>query len=315
MTFYVFDYDGTLANVEHRRHFVADGNRQWRQFFAECVNDAPYPNVVQTLRDLVSAGHRVEVWSGRSDEVRAESEAWLDQHVYSGASKLLTRMRPEKDYQSDVELKRSWLHEEYAAGNPAPTVVFDDRQCVVDMWREEGVTCAQVAPGDFDKPKQTVIKSLPTLTVMVGPSGAGKSTWIANNRPGSAVVASDEIRRLQFGAGNKDAYTNKGFKQTFGAMHRLVRENLFNGISTVADATHLSRRSRMDLIKALDGIDMNVEYVVINRPLVDKLASYNPNTHWHTKPEVITAMDTKFQSTKRDALRGDDMGFTVVDLT
>jgi hypothetical protein len=25
----------------------------------------------------------------------------------------------------------------------------DDRQKVVDMWRAEGLTCFQVAPGDF----------------------------------------------------------------------------------------------------------------------------------------------------------------------
>ena len=27
--------------------------------------------------------------------------------------------------------------------------VLEDRQCVVDMWRGEGLTCLQVAPGDF----------------------------------------------------------------------------------------------------------------------------------------------------------------------
>ena len=27
--------------------------------------------------------------------------------------------------------------------------VFEDRKRVVDMWRENGVTCYQVAPGDF----------------------------------------------------------------------------------------------------------------------------------------------------------------------
>ena len=27
--------------------------------------------------------------------------------------------------------------------------VLEDRKCVVDMWRGEGLTCLQVAPGDF----------------------------------------------------------------------------------------------------------------------------------------------------------------------
>ena len=28
-------------------------------------------------------------------------------------------------------------------------MTVDDRQKVVDMWRAEGLTCFQVAPGDF----------------------------------------------------------------------------------------------------------------------------------------------------------------------
>jgi hypothetical protein len=30
-----------------------------------------------------------------------------------------------------------------------PTMAFDDRQQVVDMWREKGLTVAQVDKGDF----------------------------------------------------------------------------------------------------------------------------------------------------------------------
>ena len=28
-------------------------------------------------------------------------------------------------------------------------IIFDDRQSVVDMWRSRGLTCFQVAKGDF----------------------------------------------------------------------------------------------------------------------------------------------------------------------
>ena len=28
-------------------------------------------------------------------------------------------------------------------------LIFDDRQCVVDMWRDEGFVVVQVADGDF----------------------------------------------------------------------------------------------------------------------------------------------------------------------
>lgn len=30
-----------------------------------------------------------------------------------------------------------------------PLYIYDDRQKVVDMWRSKGLTCFQVAPGNF----------------------------------------------------------------------------------------------------------------------------------------------------------------------
>ena len=81
--------------------------------------------------------------------MRQKTEEWLRRHCYflpGGEPEL--RMRPHGDYTPDQELKRRWLHEARVA-NRAPDIVFDDRAKVVAMWREEGVFCAQVAPGDF----------------------------------------------------------------------------------------------------------------------------------------------------------------------
>ena len=33
--------------------------------------------------------------------------------------------------------------------NERPTLVFDDRDRVVAVWRKHGIRCCQVAPGDF----------------------------------------------------------------------------------------------------------------------------------------------------------------------
>ena len=51
--------------------------------------------------------------------------------------------------------------------------ILDDRQEVVDMWRQEGYRCLQVAPGDLF---ENDVERMPNLYIMVGPSGAGKST-------------------------------------------------------------------------------------------------------------------------------------------
>ena len=40
---YIFDLDGTLALIDHRRHFLDDqaDPKRWQKFFAACVDDQP----------------------------------------------------------------------------------------------------------------------------------------------------------------------------------------------------------------------------------------------------------------------------------
>ena len=56
-------------------------------------------------------------------------------------------MRPFDDNTSDDECKRKLFNEEINYSDV--WFVLEDRKSVVDMWRGEGLTCLQVAPGDF----------------------------------------------------------------------------------------------------------------------------------------------------------------------
>ena len=59
-------------------------------------------------------------------------------------------MRPTDDYHhymKDSDLKQMWL--DTLVDKDDVFAVFDDRQQVVDMWRQNGLTCFQVADGDF----------------------------------------------------------------------------------------------------------------------------------------------------------------------
>lgn len=71
---YIFDLHGTLALVDHRRPLLAQraDKRRWQRFFAACVHDPPNPSVVAALHALLRQVD-VQVWSGRSDEVRAHA--------------------------------------------------------------------------------------------------------------------------------------------------------------------------------------------------------------------------------------------------
>ena len=52
-------------------------------------------------------------------------------------------------HRPDDVLKEGWLHQMEPGKRQRLVGVFEDRKCVVDMWRRNGVTCFQVAEGDF----------------------------------------------------------------------------------------------------------------------------------------------------------------------
>jgi hypothetical protein len=55
-------------------------------------------------------------------------------------------MRKIGDFRPDEVLKKEWLDE---VGPENIKMIFDDRDKVVKMWRDNGITCLQVAPGNF----------------------------------------------------------------------------------------------------------------------------------------------------------------------
>ena len=84
---YIFDLDGTLALTEHRQHILdnKDDPQRWQRFFAACVNDQPNEPVIRTLNTLRAAGAECWIWSGRSDEVKAQTVEWLQRHGCMGS--------------------------------------------------------------------------------------------------------------------------------------------------------------------------------------------------------------------------------------
>jgi len=153
---YIFDLDGTLALCDHRLPVLEDtslpGNARWDKFYAMCDRDEPNRSVIQVFGALSSQGNDIMIFTGRSEVVRKKTEQWLQRHLYPlGPWKLPPMlMRPEHDYQPDVELKRGWYLNQLDKYNRERLVaVFEDRSRVVKMWRDLGVTCFQVKDGEY----------------------------------------------------------------------------------------------------------------------------------------------------------------------
>jgi phosphoglycolate phosphatase-like HAD superfamily hydrolase len=140
------DLDGTLADCTHRLHHIRGGRRKnWDAFFAACHLDQPNEVVVALVKTLAKE-HRLIFCSGRPEKTRPATEKWVAQHV--GVAKPRLYMRGDKDRRADDIVKRELLARIREDGFD-PELAIDDRRRVVEMWRAEGLVCAQVAEGDF----------------------------------------------------------------------------------------------------------------------------------------------------------------------
>ena len=142
----IFDIDGTLANIQHRIHFLKTKPKNWNKFNRGLAEDSPYEDIIWLLKLMQSAGKRIVICSGRSEYQRAATEKWLAEVANVTYEKLY--MRASDDYRDDSIVKKELLDQMRSEGYD-PVMAIDDRDRVVNMWREQGIRCLQVAPGNF----------------------------------------------------------------------------------------------------------------------------------------------------------------------
>jgi hypothetical protein len=152
---FICDLDGTACVVDHRRHLVDGKIKDWEQFHDLCEVDPPNVPVITTLSMLHSAGAEIWFFTGRPERLRSKTEKWLRQHIPSITTHpsfdfwTHLMMRQNDDFTEDHILKVSWLNSMLDIDRSRLVAVFDDRDSVVKGWRANGVSCFQVAPGNF----------------------------------------------------------------------------------------------------------------------------------------------------------------------
>lgn len=143
----VFDLDGTLALDDHRNHLLKGETKKWDEYFDACHDDDANLPIVRVALALHEKRETLGLWTGRSARVQTKTWQWLrDHNLYFIFDQF--RMRSLGDHTDDHILKAQWLAEQQQTSDPV-TLVFEDRQRVVDMWRAHGIPCCQVAPGAF----------------------------------------------------------------------------------------------------------------------------------------------------------------------
>lgn len=130
----VCDIDGTLAHMHDRSPY------DWSKVGNDKV-DIPIAWLTSILFRSVS----VILVSGRDASCHKETQDWL---AKNGICYTKLIMRKEGDNRPDEVVKEE-IFNENIRGSYNVRFVLDDRNKVVDMWRQLGLKCLQVAEGDF----------------------------------------------------------------------------------------------------------------------------------------------------------------------
>lgn len=135
--FVLCDIDGTLA---------IRGDRAPHDHDSAMEDHVNWPIV--HLCNILSKSYDIVLISGRSNKYRDVTEYWLWKHNILKYKKALY-MRLANDNRSDEVVKEELYLRHIKPVYFIPSYVLDDRNKVVAMWRRHGLTCLQVADGDF----------------------------------------------------------------------------------------------------------------------------------------------------------------------
>lgn len=148
MKCFIFDLDGTLADDSHRHHHISKSS-DWDAYYAACPDDKPIQHMIEVAKALHAAGFKIAIVTGRSETIRAETEAWLLAH---GVLWNELMMRKRSDRRRNSELKQSAVKRLREKGYKI-LMVFEDLMPAVKAYRALGLPCAHVADHPyFDVP-------------------------------------------------------------------------------------------------------------------------------------------------------------------
>jgi len=132
----ICDLDGTVAIMGNRNPYDASTA-------ARDGLNKPVADIVKRYQE----DHTIIFVSGRKSIYKGQTTMFLAMHDLITAKTMLY-MRAADDNRKDAIVKKE-IYDRHIKGKYYIDFVLDDRNQVVDMWREEGLTCLQVAKGDF----------------------------------------------------------------------------------------------------------------------------------------------------------------------
>ena len=143
---YIFDVDGTLANVDLYLHLVRGSNKDYDAFHEASMDALPNIEVVEMLNHAFFDQMHVIIVTSRMEKWRGLTSMWLAKNDI-GHHALF--MREDDDNRPDYEVKKDILHKIKKHWTVAYAV--DDNPNVIRLWEEYGIPTTKIGTWDGNK--------------------------------------------------------------------------------------------------------------------------------------------------------------------
>lgn len=152
----IVDIDGTIASLEHRLQYITGKTKDYDAFYDHCLDDGRIDKICELVTILRDAGKRLVFITGRPERVREKTLQWLELNLLVKRDNIILLMRKNHDFRKDSVIKleklqiiNSVMSTGHHLISPSNTIVLEDRDSVVEMWRNNGFTTLQVAKGTY----------------------------------------------------------------------------------------------------------------------------------------------------------------------
>ena len=123
------DIDGTIANNDHRQHFL-EVKKDWDGFFSELINDEPIFPIINKVIEEYNAGKEIVFLTGRPEKYRNVTTKWLKRY-FDFEIKLL--MRKKNDRRDKLIIKEELLEEQFRYDEIK--LIIDNDKELIKMWK------------------------------------------------------------------------------------------------------------------------------------------------------------------------------------
>ena len=144
----IIDLDGTLCDSSQRFHWAQA--KEWDKFHEGIADDEVNHDVCEFMK-CMSSVYNIILCTGRDEKHRRATESWLIKKNIDHCVDLLL-MRPEGDNGSDADVKIKLLEKHFGSKEEVLSQVLfslDDRDSVVEAFRNYGIPCWQVNAGEY----------------------------------------------------------------------------------------------------------------------------------------------------------------------